>query len=67
MGDPVHVARAKLARAVRSKDSDAEYAARVELTEAHLQRTIDLVLERPHKPRPEVVEGICEQLRRSSE
>lgn len=63
MGDPVLAARARLARSVRSGDAAAEAAARVELTEAHLERVVGVVLAREHKPRLEVVERICEQLR----
>jgi hypothetical protein len=63
MGDPVHIARAKIARAVRSGDEDAEQAARIELTEAHLARLVDTVLARPHKPRLEAIDAVCARLR----
>lgn len=63
MGDPVHVARAKIARAVRAGDEEAEALARTELTEAHLERVIEVILARPDKPRAEAVERVCTRLR----
>lgn len=63
MGDPIHVARARLARSVRSGDTEAEYQARVELTEAHLDRLVDTILSREHKPRQEAIDRVCARLR----
>jgi hypothetical protein len=63
MSDPVHIARARLARACRSGDPEAEHLARTELTEAHLERVIDFILSREHKPRQEAVERFCARLR----
>jgi hypothetical protein len=63
MGDPVLAARARLARACRSQDAEAEALARTELTEAHLERVVGMVLLRDHKPRAEAVDRICAMLR----
>jgi hypothetical protein len=63
MADPVHIARARLARACRTGDPEAERIARVELTEAHLQRHVAVILQREHKPRLEAVEQVCAALR----
>lgn len=64
--DPVHIARARLARACRTGDPEAERLARVELTEAHLQRLVGEVMKREHKPRLEAVERVCQALRAGS-